>query len=309
VKRLLALSALCFAAAASADDAALRVVEACRAKLDVRVDVGIERVRRRCPDLLPALEKAPWRALLPATLGERREEISAESLRALANLVRRASDPGAQRVAPDRKDLDPVLAALGDQGQQGATRWERFKRWLKQTLESRPNDQGGWLDKWVRQFRTSEGVAQAATYVGYALVVALVLFVIWQELRAAGLWGGLRRAARGADPASAWRRRLMLEDVLAAPLAERPGMLLKLLGEALSRTRRLPAAAGLTAPSIVRQAHLDSDSDREALARVACTSEQVRYGAQTPGEESLEGAVSTARELLGRVGKRGGAKR
>jgi hypothetical protein len=309
VKRLLTVIALCFAAAANADDAALRAVEACRAKLDVRVDVGIERVRRRCPDLLPALAKAPWRALLPAALGERREEISAESLRALAELVRRAADSGAQREAPDRKDLDPVLAALGDQGQQGATRWERFKRWLKQTLESRPDEKTGWLDQWVRQFRTSEGVARAATYVGYALVVLLVLFVIWQELRAAGLWGGLRRAARRGDPASAWRRRLMLEDVLAAPLAERPGMLLKLLGEALSRNQRLPAAAGLTAAAIVRQARLDADSDREALARVARTSEQVRYGAQSPGEESLEGAVSTARELLGRVGKSGGARR
>jgi hypothetical protein len=311
VKRL-AILALCFAAAAHAahaDDAALRAVDACRARLDARADVGIERVRRRCPELLPALEKAPWRNLLPATLGERREEISAESLRALAELVRHAADPGAQRNLPGRADLDAVLAELGDQGQQGATRWERFKRWLKQKLESRPGDEPGWLDKWSRQFRTSEGVARAITYVGYALVVLLVLFVIWQELRAAGLWGGLRRAARRADPASAWRRRLMLEDVLAAPLAERPGMLLKLLGEALSRNQRLPAPAGLTAAAIVRQARLDADADRAALAQVARTSEQVRYGAQPPAEESLEGAVETARALLGRVGNPGGARR
>jgi len=137
MKRLLLLLALCCAAGAHADDAALRVVEACRAKLDARVDIGIERVRRRCPDLLPALEKAPWRELLPATLGDRREEISAESLRALAQLVRHAADPGAQRAAPERNTLDPVLAALGDQGQQGATRWERFKRWLKEKLQTR----------------------------------------------------------------------------------------------------------------------------------------------------------------------------
>ncbi|HEX6395879.1 MAG TPA: hypothetical protein VFZ95_00510, partial [Steroidobacteraceae bacterium] len=176
---------LCLAAAAHADDAALRAIDACRAKLDARVDIGIERVRQRCPDLLPALEKAPWRELLPATLGERREEISAESLRALAQLVRHAADAGAQRAAPPRETLDPVLAALGDKGQQGATRWERFKRWLKEKLETRSDDgEAGWLEKWSRQFRTSEGVARAITYVGYALVVLLVLFVIWQELRA-----------------------------------------------------------------------------------------------------------------------------
>ena len=54
-----------------------------------------------------------------------------------------------------------MLAELGEQGQQGATRWERFKRWLKQKLENRKDDdEPGWLEKWSRQFRTSEGVAQ-----------------------------------------------------------------------------------------------------------------------------------------------------
>jgi len=286
---------------AHADDVALRAVDACRARLDARVDVGIERIRRRCPELLPALEKAPWRELLPATLGERREEISAESLRALAQLVRHASDPGAKRTAPERRTLDPVLAALGDKGQQGATRWERFKRWLKQKLETRPDDDETWLSKWSRQFRTSEGVARAITYVGYALVVLLVLFVIWQELRAAGLWGGMQRAGRRRDPAAEWRRRLALEDVFAAPLAERPGMLLKLLGEALARARRLPAADGLTAAAIVRRAQLDAEHDREALAHVARAADQVRYAGQSPADEVLEGAVSEARSLLGKL--------
>jgi len=306
VKRLVMLLGLCCAAGAHADDAALRAVETCRAKLDARVDVGIERVRRRCPDLLPALEKAPWRELLPATLGERREEISAQSLRALAQLVRHAADPGAQRDAPERNTLDPVLAALGDQGQQGATRWERFKRWLEEKLETRPDDDGpGWLEKWARQFRTSEGVAQAITYVGYALVVLLVLFVIWQELRAAGLWAGMRRDARRRDPAAEWRRRLMLEDVFAAPLAERPGMLLKLLGEALARDQRLPAADGLTAAAMVRKARLDADDDRDALAQVARAAEQVRYAQQPPPDAALEGAVSNARGLLGKFARPG----
>lgn len=307
MKRLVYVVLIC-AASAHADDAALRAVDACRARLDARVDIGIERVRRRCPELLPALEKAPWRGLLPATLGERREEISAESLRALAQLVRHAADPGTQRTAPERKTLDPVLAALGDTGQQGVTRWERFKRWLKEKLETRPDDGPGWLEKWARQFRTSEGVAQAITYLGYALVVLLVLFVIWQELRAAGLWGGLRRAARRRDPAAEWRRRLKLEDVFAAPLTERPGMLLKLLGEALAREQRLPAADGLTAAALVRQARLDADDDRESLSQVARAAEQVRYAEQAPADDALEGAVSRARGLLAKFTRPGGRR-
>ncbi len=203
-----------------------------------------------------------------------------------------------------------MLAELGEQGQQGVTRWERLKRWLKQKLEHRPDsEEPGWLEKWSRRLRTSEGVAQAITYVGYVMVVVLVLFVIWQELQAAGLWNRMRRAARRKDPAAEWRRRLMLADVLAAPLAERPGMLLRLLGEALARAHRLPAADGLTAGAIVRQANLDADADRAALAQVARSAEQLRYAAQPPPEEAIEGSVSAARELLVRLGRLSGGRR
>ena len=155
--------------------------------------------------------------------------------------------------------------------------------------------------------RTSEGVARAITYIGYAWC-ALVLFVIWQELRAAGLWAACGARPRRKDPAAEWRRRLMLADVLAAPLAERPGMLLRLLGEALTRAQRLPAADGLTAGAIVRRANLDADADRAALARVAATAEEC----VTPRNHrptKPRGSVSGAAKLLGRLGRSTGGRR
>ncbi len=292
---------LCLAARAGAEDAALRALDECRARLDPRTDIGIERVQRRCPELLPALENAPWRGLLPSTLGQRREEISAQSLRTLADLVRRAAVEAGQRKAPDPQALGPGLAELGERGQQGLTRWERFKRWLKQRLEKRNDDPPGLLDQLARQLRTSEGVARLITYAGYVLVILLVLFVIGSELRALGLLGGTRRADRDRAAAAEWRRRLMLTDVLAAPLAERPGMLLKLLGEALSRAHRLPAPDGLTAAEMARRARLESDADRAGLERVAATAERVRYAPRSPEDAVIEGAVNEARELLGKL--------
>ncbi len=119
----------------------------------------------------------------------------------------------------------------------------------------------------------------------------------------------MRRAARRKEPAAEWRRRLMLADALAAPLSERPGMLLRLLGEALARAQRLPAAEGLTAGAIVRQANLDADADRAALAQVARAAEQLRYAAQAPPDDAIEGSVSGARELLGRLGRLTGGRR
>ena len=294
--------------AAAADDAALRSIDACRAKLDPRVDVGIERIQRRCPDLLPALEAAPWRNLLPHTLLARREEISAESLRALAELVRHANDSPAREAGLDRRLLDPVLADLGEEGRQGASGWERFKRWLKAKLESRKeNPERGWLDEWAQRLHTSEGVARALTYAGYVLVGLLVLAVIVAELRAAGLFGG-RGAESKRSPAAEWRRRLLLTDVFDAPLAERPGMLLRLLGEALTRAHRLPASDGLTSGAIVRRARLDDEADRTALASVAGTADALRYSPTRPPDDRIERAVHDARDLLAKFA-RGGARR
>lgn len=298
----LLLAAFALGARAHADDAALAVVDACRAKLDAH-DVGIERIAKRCPELLPALDKAPWRSLLPPEMRERREELSAESLRALAGLVRAAEVPATPKSAPDPAKLAPALDALGAQGHEGVTRWERFKRWLKGKFEARDKEdrESNWREDLMRKLNTSEGVAEVITYVGYGLVALLVAWVVWMELRAAGLFGGTRRGAAAAAGAAAWRRRLALADVAAAPLAERPGMLLQLLGEALTRAHRLPASAGLTAGAIARRAELDDAADRVELEDVAHTADAVRYAPAAPPDEALERSVADAKALLARV--------
>jgi hypothetical protein len=283
----LAACLMLFCGAALAQDPSLAVVEACRQRLDARRDVGLDRIEKRCPDLMPAIERAPWRGLLPADLRTRRDELSAESLRALVELVR--------------------AAERDDQAQQGASRWERFKRWLKSKYERRrpTENQDSWRNRLRRQFQTSEGVAQAITYVGYALMTGLVLLVIYSEMRAAGLLGGRRReAARGYAHGGPWRPRLTLTDVAAAPLRDRPGLLLKLLGEALTRADRLPAPEGLTPSDLARRARLEEPGDRDALASLSRTAEIARYAAEPPPSETLEDAERTGRALLGKFGMR-----
>ena len=79
-------------------------------------------------------------------------------------------------------------------------------------------------------------------------------------------------------------------------------MLLKLLGEALTRAHRLPASEGLTAAAIVRRAKLDAEADREDLAQVAVTADGVRYSPRTPDDAALERAVANARAAAGPLG-------
>ena len=196
-------------------------------------------------------QSAPWRDLLPQHAARApRGNFGREPARARRAGAAAPSDADACATRRSRETLAPVLAELGEQGPAGRDALGALQA-LAQAESSRDrkdDDEPAGSRSWSRQFQTSEGVARAITYVGYALVVALVLFVIWSELRAAGSAG--RRAPRRPPrrvPAAEWRRRLMLTDVLAAPLADRPGMLLRLLGEALTRAQRLPAAEGLTA--------------------------------------------------------------
>ncbi len=289
------------------DDAALAAVEACRARLDPAVDIGIERIARRCPQLLPALERAPWRELLPRDLRARREDVTAGSLRALAQLVRQAAREDAWREPPARADLDPILAEL-DTAERSGTNWQRFKRWLAAKFEVRRTNDTGWLDELLADLRTSEGLARALTWLGYALVLALVGYVVWAELRAAGLLGGTRRAAaRSAADAARWGARVTLADVAAAPLIERPGLMLRLLGDALTRAHLLPGADGLSASAIAQRAQLRAAADREVLANLAATADEVRYAERVPPQEALASTTNAARDLLTRIERARGA--
>jgi hypothetical protein len=180
--------------------------------------------------------------------------------------------------------------------------------WIKELRSGRKDDDEGILARWSRELSTSEGVARIISYVGYALLALLALFVIGAELRAAGLFDARRRAAARNGPEAQWRRRLMLADVAAAPLAERPGMLLRLLGEALTRAHRLPAADGLTAGAIARRAQVDAESERAELARVARTADDIRYADRVPPAADLEATVERAQALLAKFARLGSAR-
>jgi hypothetical protein len=107
----------------------LRTVESCRARLDARVDIGIERI-----EALPGPAGAGQRMARSAqSMRERREEITAEAWGA-RRLVRQSGR--ASRQAPTRDRLEPVLAP-DDKGEPGCNAVERFKRWLGQARNRR----------------------------------------------------------------------------------------------------------------------------------------------------------------------------
>jgi hypothetical protein len=61
----LAMLAVPVASPEAAETDALRAIDACIARLDAQIDVGYERIARRCPDLAPTLEQSGFAAWLP----------------------------------------------------------------------------------------------------------------------------------------------------------------------------------------------------------------------------------------------------
>jgi len=300
------LAALLFLAAPVAPTQAaqadpIAVLDACIGQLDAQIDIGYDRIARRCPDLAPALEQSGWAAWLPQGWKESRNDLSVGSLRELRRTVARELAPHPVVKVPRVETLKDIISDLGSTGQERSGLWSRFKKWLRSLFErsAQQNDEG-WLSRLVSRIGVSGAVMEIITYIALGLVVALAAFIVFNELRLAGVLKR-RRAENAGDEAAdlpADRLRIAWADVERAPLRDQPRLLMQLVARRLTDLNRLPPAGAFTVREIVRTADLEQQADRERLSEIALTSERVRYAESEVSPAVVETAVSHARELL-----------
>ena len=300
---------LLLAAPAAAPHAAeapdpVAVIDACIAKLDAQLDVGYERIARRCPDLAPALERSGWAAWLPQGWKESRNDLSAGSLQELQALVTRELATRATTPVPRVERLKEILTDLGATGQERSGAWTRFKKWVRSLFErAGQQNREGWLSRLVSRVGVSDTVISLITYVALGLVVALAGFIVFNELRLAGVLGRKRADSddEGNDDGTGMRARLTWGDIERAALIDRPRLLLELIAAKLTDLGRLPPAGAFTARELARAADLNQPADRERLNELAVTAERARYAADGVSPAVAEAAVGNARELLARL--------
>jgi hypothetical protein len=286
---------------------AVAAIQACIARLDPQIDVGYERIARRCPDLAPALERSGWAAWLPQGWKESRNDLSAGSLKELAALVTRELATQATTPTPRVQRLKEILADLGATGQERSGAWARFKKWLRSLFErAGQQNREGWLSRLVSRVGVSEAVMDVISYIALGIVVALAAFIVFNELRLAGLLGRRRAGHDGdsADGARNGRSWMTWSDVERAPLLDQPRLLLELIATKLTALGRLPPAGAFTARELVRAADLNGPVDRERLNELALTAERARYAAEGVSPAVAATAVTHARELLTRLDSR-----
>ncbi|HEV7716873.1 MAG TPA: hypothetical protein VGO53_14845 [Steroidobacteraceae bacterium] len=292
----------------AADTDALAAIDACTARLDAQLDVGYERIAARCPDLARTLEQSGLAAWLPQGWKESQNDLSAGSLRELRTVATRELATRAAAREPSVARLKEILAGLGDAGQQRGGAWARFRKWLRAVFERGGQQQNEtWLSRMVARVGISDAAVEVITYIALGGVIALAGFIVFNELRVAGLLGARRREEPGSDGGSAalaLRTRPTWSDVERAALLDQPRLLLEMIAAKLTDLKRLPPAGAFTVRELTRAADLWEDLDRSNLTELALTAERARYADGGVSPAVVEAAVGHGRELLTRLESR-----
>jgi hypothetical protein len=298
-----ALLALALAAAllpcAQAHDA-LEAIDDCVARLDTELDVGYARIAARCPDLTAALGESSFAAWLPADWKRPDNQLSAAGLSELrAQLARESGHRDNRRPALRTERVATVLAAVTQAAKGSVGWWQRFKDWVRRILTTRAQTDSGWLRRWLADIELSRATTQLITWTAFALVVALAVGIVINELRIAGVLRS--RTARSHVRGAAFSRggsATSLEEIERAAPERQPALLLELIAARLAALQRLPPARALTGRELERQARLPEESGRARLAELVSVCERVRFSGATVSSASLAAAVRDGRALL-----------
>lgn len=201
---------------------------------------------------------------------------------------------------PAIDQLSTAMQAVSEvQQAQSHSFWARLRDWLMGTIsnEARSAAPPEWL-RWLMALPQAfwKGLALAIT----GLLVAMLIYIIATELRAAGLFRRerekrqqaaiIRRRTVGGMPATA-----LLADITALPLRDR---LPALLGWAIARLRalqRLPADDSLTARELARC--LQDEPERSWFGALTRLHERQVYAGHTVDEVAVAPLLDGARRL------------
>ncbi len=288
-------------------DLALEAIDSCLKRLHPDIDIGYERVASRCPQLTRRLEESGWSQWLPRDWKRPGNDLSAGGLRQLRELLSIRSDaPRGGTRRPDVAGLPAALAGLTRANSIHRGWWPRAKEWLREVFERRAlESDDDWLSRSISRDGLSQSIIELASYAALMLVVLLAGIIVLNEVRISGIPGRLRTNSRGTrvagSPAAAEGDALSWDAVQAAPLTQRPGLLLEIIVAKLIRESRLPHLRALTVRELTSAARVTNEEDREGLIELARISERVRFSGGAVPNEALAAALDRGRMLLERV--------
>jgi hypothetical protein len=308
----LGLVAICLSLAAPclADQAAnIDYLKDCLTRLPARPKPGLENLQPSCPQLEQTLVNAGVADQLPEHW---RKQLAPKGLRDIQALLERyQGDPPA--VVPRTDTISEIAQALRAK-EPAPGWWQKVRDWLRHLLEPQSGSDSGLLKRVVNGILNalSSRVQLVLFYASVALVVALLGFILWRELRLAGVGG---RAGRGRTRGQtlglpgAPSGSLTLADLERCALSERPALLLRLLVQALVQSGRLGSDRTLTHRELIARAGFDSPDQRRQFGGISLLAERQLYGRGLPADvdADFERALLEGRQLYSQLHSAGSA--
>jgi hypothetical protein len=206
-------------------------------------------------------------------------------------------DPASRE--PDAAALGPILESLRAQQPERPLTWlERFERWLRSLADRQEQrDSDNWFSRWL-EAHVTEVVMTTIIFVILAVILALTIFVIVNELRAAGVF---RKRLATEDDSIAIRTAATAHDAAvefdSLPPDRKISMLLRMLVTTLVQSGRLRTERSLTHRELCARANFDDAQQRESFKRVAALAERTVYGSSEVPATEVEPIVTAARAL------------
>jgi hypothetical protein len=292
----LAITPAAWSQAAGQDERpALEVIDRCSESADDET-IGLTALEEECPGVTRALEQSGY---LPLLSTASRDALDSYALSDLLFVDYWYDDAAPADRNIDVGTLTPILDSLRVQTSERPLTWfERFKRWLRSIFERRSESPDNWFTRWLEESKLSDVVATAVLYVALGLILSLTIFVIFNELRAAGVFRG--RSKTQLDPVAGGIA-ATAEDAAAdfdALSAERKAStLLRMLVATLIQSGRLRTERSLTHRELCARARFDNARQRESFQRVAALAERTVYGSGEVPADEVEPIVAAARDL------------
>lgn len=268
---------------------ALAAIEECLACSSATDGGSIER-ERTCPGLAAAMDGLGLDRQLPHGWQSHLDRSTLVELLALIRRYRADAPSSPPALAQLREALHSLNAPAG----RHLSWWERFERWLDGLLTPQAGADRGWLLQLLSHLAIPRWLQQAVLYLSVGALLAMAGYIIWLELRAAGVLARERPARtppppRGESAPEAGARELDFEDLQRVPPLERCVWLMRLLVQALRRSGRLQREAALTYRELTAQPVFDDPQQRASFERLALLAERQRYGTLSlDGEQWLQ---------------------
>jgi hypothetical protein len=292
---ILALGAVAPAATGPATAAAIAAatqLDACAQRLDAARDVGVARIMARCPELARAWQRDGAAFGLPRNWRDVGGEVSADSLRELARLLRAtaALPPRETNTATPLRvaTLDAVLADWPPFEDAGliarVLRWIRARVGADPTLVE-PKAGGDSRD----QSRFGAWMARVLPWVALLATLALLVWVLQRERRAAHAARASHGSAPGSSPDVA-----ATSHAAAAPVS--PGDWLAVLAARLAARGLLRHPAGATSREILAAAPSDARLATQ-WTLLATVADEARYAPRPPDPGRRSAALAAGLAL------------